>query len=447
MRQKTHYNWNNSFVKCGEDSFCAYVNNKCLNPNHMSVRQYERHFKSKASLSTTGRFKKLLHHYLPGDNIIESIIEQTRFFKKSETELVVKLWEENWMDGSWNEAISKADEILAERDYHALVKIILNYVRLFVHNEAKYATQDYVKAVMLQDYINEEFTQKHYETLTRPWLAAKRGAQAHKWSYKNRNLNIETVEITDTLKSVAADLNTQQEINNLAEYSDPEFIQETQINNNEEFSVVDKTPYYWNQEKLTPQEDSHIPVKVETENIDSFDYEEARSEVLISGYEEISTVETTQTRFIDYTQDYSELPELLKTSSAVQNIITDIDSETPPRQVTDNSISEKVKNSLQTISSNGNKVVKNVKNYLGYNISDEYYEEKVDLQESSNPFHENFYEETISNSVEESWEENINETVTYNEENQSDVSQDNVEAKISQMPEHLQDFMKTIYLK
>ena len=179
MQKKTTYNWNNSFVQCGNQHGCVYKNRTCFNPSHMNVKNYESHFKSKSSVVTTHRFKKFINHYLPGDNVLYAIIEQTRFLKKKEIEIIVKTWEENWMSGAWNDAISHADEVLEKQEYFSLVKIVLNYVRLFISSDAKYATQDYIKAVMLQDYVGDVFTEEHYNTLTKPWLTAKRAAKPH----------------------------------------------------------------------------------------------------------------------------------------------------------------------------------------------------------------------------------------------------------------------------
>jgi hypothetical protein len=197
MVKQVGYNWHNEFIQCSEDYGCFYKNKKCFNPQHMTVKDYESHFKAKMNLRTMKKFKKTLEHYIPGDNVLYAIIEQTKFFKKTETETIVKTWEENWMSGAWAEAIAHADEVMVKQEFHSLVKIMLNYVRLFVHSEAKYATQDYIKAVMIQDYVGEVFTESHYKTLTAPWLSAKNVAQPHFWRYINRHLNVPTMPLPD----------------------------------------------------------------------------------------------------------------------------------------------------------------------------------------------------------------------------------------------------------
>ena len=265
MVKQVGYNWNNEFVKCSEDAGCFYKSGKCFNPQHMNVKDYERHFKAKMSLRTVKKFKKTIEHYLPGDNVLYAIIEQTKFFKKSETEMIVKKWEENWMSGAWAEAIAKADEIMVKQEYHSLVKIMLNYVRLFIHSEAKYATQDYVKAVMLQEYVGDVFTEEHFKTLTSPWLSGKNAEEAHFWKYSHRHLSVSTEPLTDVVDMLDKSYSDEEKVLSSLETTQPIFESEDDfvkmLNTTGETPKWEET--FWNPEKLVEQE----PEKVEEEAI------------------------------------------------------------------------------------------------------------------------------------------------------------------------------------
>lgn len=407
----------------------------------MVVKQYETHFKAQQSIRTSKKFKKLLNHYLPGDNIVEAIIEQTRLLKKEEADIIVKQWEENWMSGEWNEAIIKADETLEQQEYYPLVKIVLNYVRLFVHNDAKYATQDYVKAVMLQEHVGETFTKTHYETLTNPWLTGKRASQPHEWSYRNRQLHINTVTVdvqnVETTNVGAVKSNSNDFVNHM-ETTDLEFLTET-VNNEE--TLVDSSETvekFWNQEKLIPRstqnnvEENKTGKTVETDN-----HVEGET-VSVTTVGEKFAAENVKNEITDDTQDYIELPKSFETQNVVKTILNDLSAETKTVEQQHVGNTNKFETTINNVKDATFTAVKSVKNYLGYEIGTPVFEKNVEKFENE--------EKNVTHHVEKVEKETFVET-----EQETFVEKteplEKIENKIAEMPEHLQEFMKTIYSK
>jgi hypothetical protein len=502
MAKKTIYNWNNVFVQCGNDHGCVYRNKICFNPSHMSVKNYESHFKGKSSIITTHRFKKFINSYLPGDNVLYAIIEQTRFFKKKEIEIIVKTWEENWMSGAWNDAISHADEVLEKQEYFSLVKIVLNYVRLFISSDAKYATQDYIKAVMLQDYVGDVFTEEHYNTLTKPWLTAKRAAKPHLWSYKNRHLNVDTVDLTEISKKIQTEIKPEVSTQNMIMLdTEPDFVQDDFLSGIMSETANVEEYNFWEGEVLVPTQ-YHENSEKEKENIDisktveTIPHENFERELVSVGSSHFESSNTTYN--LEDTQDYTYIPEVLKTKPAVQNILKEIDEE---KAISPRNVIHNVKKTVDNINlvDNVKNAATKIKEYLGYgvayqelnykensatfsdiNYNNDNYNDLSNFEVDDEEVEENYVSQNIeANDIEQ---ENINvkqdsshnnthinnikaSFVLYGEEslnsetlepelnyehslsNVEKISSNDVEEKLSELPEHLRDALAAFYIR
>lgn len=448
MVKQVGFNWRNDYITCSEVNGCYYVNKKCFNPHHMSLKEYESHFKAKMTLRTMTRFKKAVAHYLPGDNVIHSIIEQTRFMKKSETDTVVKKWEANWLSGAWNEAITHADSLLDKQEYQSLVKIMIHYVRLFVHSEAKYATQDYLKAVMMQEYLGEIFTDEHYKTLTTPWLEGKHLSEPHYWKYNNRHLNVDT-------QSLAGVLSTTQSYNMDVSFStveelfrnetEPDFIQEESFNtifNTPAVDVSESTPSFW-VEKMSQRD---RVVKEETHGENNLKINVTYDETKVDNV-------NTPTQLMDLSEIGNEtiIPEETIPSKDKELLSAMIYS------VKEVAMRNKIMGSVS-------KPINKVAEYLGYSVDSDktltpsehvdyqnFIEQafgSVDAHETQN--YEGHKSEELAELVKKMMSEkqedvigvvSTHETVSYG------VNESAVDEDFGNVPEHLQDFIKTIYFK
>lgn len=438
------FNWRNDYINCSEAEGCYYVNKKCFNPHHTTLKEYESHFKAKMTLRTMNRFKKTIAHYLPGDNVIHSIIEQTRFMKKSETETVVKKWEENWMSGDWNEAITYADAILDKQEYQSLVKIMLQYVRLFVHSEAKYATQDYLKAVMIQEYVGEIFTEEHYKTLTKPWLEGKHLSEPHYWKYNNRHLNVDTQNINGVMPK--SNYSIESSLSNMAELfrneTEPDFIQEENFNNtiyNASNTVEEYAPTFWI-EKMSKRE------PIISENIIGSENKPSGAKL-----NESINHSVAETQVIDFNEIF------LKEHNAETDLLVD---ENKTSLLERNDIFREV-NTVGKIIDNVGKPINRFAEYLGYNVSSvnkNVDPENVDYNgfiskafDSSDSPPKPDYNDNKSDVLAELVKQVMSDKENLFSEEKSFKPQSKNDAAtvedLNNVPKHLHDFIRTIYFK
>jgi hypothetical protein len=438
MAKHVGFNWRNDYINCSEADGCYYVNKKCFNPYHMTLKDYESHFKAKMTLRTMNRFKKAISHYLPGDNVIHSIIEQTRFMKKSETETVVKKWEENWMSGDWNEAITHADAILDKQEYQSLVKVMLHYVRLFVHSEAKYATQDYLKAVMIQEYVGEIFTEEHYKTLTKPWLEGKHLSEPHYWKYDNRHLNVDTQSLNGVIPSQIYDVESSfATVEKLfRNETEPDFMQEESftdaLNRSSSADVDEYAPTFWI-EKMSKRETiiNKIENEIVNETLDNVNVE-------------------TQA------MDFDEI--LLNKNDDNADLVVEEDK-TPSWEHNDSFEEVKMGNK---IIDNVSKPINRFAEYLGYSVGSankQVESEKVDYSDFISQAFDSTedkpikpdYTDNVSNELAELVKQvMVEKQSSYVEEETittPPVSTIEPTGDLDNVPEHLQEFIKTIYFK